>query len=75
MYEITCPHCQKESTYMETEGHFGSYIPYNCDHCDKKFYILHRSWFDPTYDNHNVDVKTQEELEKMVQAGSLKHGV
>lgn len=66
MYEITCPHCKKNTHCWENEDcPFGSFFPVECEHCKEEFYIERRSWFDPTYDNLDVNVKTEEELIKM----------
>ena len=73
MYELTCPYCEKSDFYMEIEGHFQCWIPYDCEHCAKVFYVLHRSFFDPSYDNSDVQVKTQEQIDQMVVSGVLRH--
>lgn len=66
MYEITCPHCGKDTMCWENGTcPFGDYFPVDCENCQKAFFIQRRSWFDTTYDNFNVDVKTEEELIKM----------
>ncbi len=72
MYELTCPYCDKEDFYWEVEGHFHCWIPYDCEHCKKTFFVLHRSWFDLTYDTTDVQVKTQEQIDGMVAEGVLK---
>jgi transposase-like protein len=72
MYELTCPYCGKIDLYFEIEGHFNRWIGYNCEHCGKKFFVLHRSFFDLTYDTTDVQVKTQEQIDEMVAAGTLK---
>jgi len=63
MYEVTCPHCKKDNHCWENDAcPYGSFFPVGCEHCQKEFYIERRSWFDPTYDNLDVNVKTEEEL-------------
>lgn len=73
MYVLTCPHCGKDDTYWEYEGHLNQWVPYDCEHCDETFWVLHRSFFDLTYDTHDVEIKTEEQLDAMVKAGILKH--
>lgn len=51
---------------------YGDYFHVDCENCKKSFYIQRRSWFDSTYDNFNVNVKTEEELIKM---GATKKNV
>lgn len=78
MYELTCPYCGYAGLYWEVEGHFNQYVSYLCGEseegvgCGKKFHVLHRSWFDPTYDNHDVEVRTDEWIQEQVAAGALK---
>lgn len=74
MYKINCPYCQKDTFTCEVEGCHGYYVPHECEHCNKTYYILQRSWFDLTYDTSNVDVKTQEDMDRMVKEGILKQG-
>lgn len=73
MYELTCPYCFKDGIYWEVEGHFGRFVPYDCEHCKKTFWVFHRSFFDPTYDNFNVEIKTQQQIDEMVAQGKLVH--
>ena len=78
MYELTCPCCEKSGTYWEPEGMINCYVPLVCEHCDKIFYILHRSWFDPYYDNSNVEIRTiewtQRKRKQLKKAGKFDDG-
>jgi hypothetical protein len=57
MYDITCPYCGHENFPWEVEGGINKYMPHICEGCSKFYYIFQRSWFDPVYDNHNVEVR------------------
>jgi len=72
MYDCDCPYCNKTNTFFEVDGCINKYVPVVCEYCKKIFYYLQRSFFDPFYDNTNVEIRKREWVEKMESKGKLK---
>lgn len=71
MYEISCPYCGHDNITSEIDGFFNKYAPHECEKCKKTYFILQRSWWDLTYDPHNVEVRKAE----WFNAGLKKKGL
>lgn len=67
MYDCDCPYCKKTNTFWEVDGCINKYVPRVCEHCGKTFYNLQRSWFDPYYDNTDVEIRKQEWMDKKIK--------
>jgi hypothetical protein len=72
MYDCDCPYCKEVNTFFEVDGAINRYIPRICENCGKIFYYLQRSWFDPYYDNTNVEIRKQEWVNKKIKDGKLE---
>jgi len=72
MYDCDCPYCGETNIFFEVDGAINRYIPRTCEHCEKIFYNLQRSWFDPYYDNTNVEIRKQEWIDRKVEKGKLE---
>lgn len=64
MYDCDCPYCKLTNTFWEVDGAINMYVAHKCTGCGKVFYNLQRSWFDPFYDNYNVEIRKQEWIDK-----------
>jgi hypothetical protein len=73
MYDCECPYCKKINTFFEVDGCINQYVPRMCEFCGKIFYNLQRSWFDPFYDNMNVEIRKQEWIDKQVKSKEIEN--
>lgn len=77
MYEITCPYCKHDNSLWEVDGGVNKYIPHFCEECEGIFWIMQRSWFDPYYDNTNVEIRNKKwvegNLKRLEIAGDMKN--
>ena len=64
MYGCDCPYCKHNNNFWEVGGCTNKYVPVVCEKCKKIFYFLQRSWFDPYYDNTDVEIRKKEWVEK-----------
>lgn len=64
MYDVECPNCHKNVITFEVDGPTNVYYPHLCEECHEIYYILQRSWSDPTYDNLDVEVRTSKWIER-----------
>lgn len=67
MYDCDCPYCNKTNTFFEVDNCINKYVPRMCEYCGKIFYNLQRSFFDPFYDNMNVEIQTQEWMDEKIK--------
>jgi hypothetical protein len=72
MYDCDCPYCNETNTFFEVDGCINKYVPRMCEHCGKIFYNLQRSFFDPFYDNMNVEVQRKEWMDGKIEENQVQ---